>query len=291
MYFLFIGGSGYDPGPSPYEVLAGVVVEDRDLWNLVQAMVDAEVRHFGRRLGQTASDVRARQLLKKKVFRLGRQLRLLRPEDRRSLAKACLDSPGTARIGELTALAQAKLAYVGEVLDLCARFRCRFLASIVNKTSPVPGPDQLRKDYAYLFERFFYLLDDLKPSPNGIVVGDSRQGARSHLLATQMAHYFRVSPRGRQRAALVVPEPLFAHGELAAGLEAASIVAYLTSWGFRTKELVIPERRELKPLIDQVRTLRFRVVRDMGDNPNFVVWGFSVIHDLRMREDREGLEA
>ncbi len=290
MYFLFVGSSGHDPGPSPYEVLAGVVVEDRDLWNLVQAMIDAEIRHFGRRL-VAHGPVKARTLLKRKTFRLARQARLLPPDERRTLARVCLEEGGSAGKREMTALAQAKLAYVGEVFDLCARFRCRLLASIVNKRSPLPPADHMRKDYAYIFERFFYLLDDLKPSPNGLVVGDERQGARSLLLGRQMALYFRSTGRGRQRAALVVPEPLFVRGDLAVGVEISRLVAYLTAWGFRTKELIEPERRELRPFIDQVRTLRFRVVRDMGDNPNFVVWGFSVIHDVRMREDREHLEA
>jgi hypothetical protein len=36
-----------------------------------------------------------------------------------------------------------------------------------------------------------------------------------------------------------------------------------------------------------VRALRYRAVRDIGDNPNFVIWGFAVIPDVRMREDRE----
>ena len=67
----------------------------------------------------------------------------------------------------------------------------------------------------------------------------------------------------------------------------ADLVAYITAWAFRTKELLEPARRELGPFKEQVRSLRYRVVRDIGDNPNFVVWGFAVVPDLRMREDRE----
>jgi hypothetical protein len=156
---------------------------------------------------------------------------------------------------------------------------------IVNKSSPV-GPDQLRKDYAYLFERF-YLLDDLKPSPNGIVVGDSRQApARAcspprwrTTSASRRAACQRRRPR-RPRAAV---RPRRAGRRPRGGVDRR-----LTSWGFH-RELVIPERRELAAHRPGPH-LRFRVVRDMGDNPNCGL-GFSVIHDLRMREDREGLEA
>lgn len=48
-YFLFIDESGQDHKDSPYEVLAGVAVEDRDLWNLIQSIQAAEIRHFGMR--------------------------------------------------------------------------------------------------------------------------------------------------------------------------------------------------------------------------------------------------
>jgi len=37
-YFLFVDESGYDSGPSPYGVLGGFAIEDRDVWNLIGAM-------------------------------------------------------------------------------------------------------------------------------------------------------------------------------------------------------------------------------------------------------------
>jgi hypothetical protein len=46
-HFLFIDESGFDSGPSPYGVLGGVAIEDRDVWNLIKSMQDAELRHFG----------------------------------------------------------------------------------------------------------------------------------------------------------------------------------------------------------------------------------------------------
>jgi hypothetical protein len=102
-----------------------------------------------------------------------------------------------------------------------------------------------------------------------------------------MACYFRGTLKGRQRSSLVLAEPLAATGELRGLVELADLVAYITAWAFRTKELVEPARRELGSYKEQVRSLRYRVVRDIGDNPNFVVWGFAVVPDLRMREDRE----
>jgi len=286
-HFLFVASSGYESPLVPYEVVAGAAVDERDVWNLVQSIREAEFRHFGCRPGGDGAGLNARRLLKRKVFRLAAQVSPLAAEERRTLARHCLESGETAGRRAMTALAQAKLAYVGDVLDLAARFRCKFIASIVGRQAPRPAPGALRKDYAYLFERFFYLVDDLKPSPLGLVVCAERSAGERARMAEQMERYFRGTGRGRQRASAIVPEPLAAGGDLVAGANLAGMVAYLTSWAFRTRELVEPARRELGPLKEQVRALRYRAVREMGDNPNFVVWGFAVVPDLRMREDRD----
>jgi len=284
--FMFTGASGRHPSTSPYEVIAGVVVEDRDVWNLSQVLQDAELRHFGRRFSPRSAP-RARQLLSPKVFRQASLLTAVPIEERRELARECLEHGAGADRRQQSALAHAKLAYVGEALEAAARFRCRLVASIVGRRCPRPHPGQLRKDFAYLFERFFYCVDDTKPSPLGVVVGPGTVDPDGRRLAQQMACYFRSTLKGRQRSSLVLAEPLAATGELRGLVELADLVAYVTAWAFRTKELVEPARRELGPYKEQVRSLRYRVVRDIGDNPSFVVWGFAVVPDLRMREDRE----
>lgn len=114
-WFLFIDESGHDKGASPYEVLAGVAIQDRDIWNLVNALHDAEIRNFGRRYSLGPAELKGKKLLKKKVF------------------------------------------------EICARFRCKAFASIVEKDAHSTNAGGLRKDYGYLFERFFYFLEDAKP--------------------------------------------------------------------------------------------------------------------------------
>ncbi len=284
-YVLFVNGSGFESSSSPYEVVAGVIVEDRDLWNFIQAILDAKVKHFG--TPSLALRLTARRLLKRKVFRLARQLGPLPLEERHDLARACLEAGEKAGRREMTALAQSKLAYVGEVLDVCSRFRCRFLASIVPNRGARPAPSYLRKDYAYLFERFFFFLEDQKPIQNGFVLCGSRDTCAYHLLRDQMQRYFKGTVRGRQRASLVLPDPLAVDGELALAGEVAGLVAYVTAWGFRTRELTEPARNELFDFKEQVRALRYRAVREIGDNTNFVIWGFTVVSDLRTREERE----
>ena len=147
-HFLFVDESGYDPGESPYAVLGGAAVEDRELWSVVKDIGAAEVRHFGTRYSSGARELKANKLVNRKVFRLARQLDPFDPADRALLARECLEQGDRAGRRQLTALAQAKIAYVAELIDICSRFRCKAFASIVNKASPAPAADRLRKDYA-----------------------------------------------------------------------------------------------------------------------------------------------
>ena len=284
-YFLFIDESGQDRRESPYEVLAGIAIQDRDLWNLVRAVQDAELRCFGRRYSEGRDELKARRLLKRKVFRLATQLPEMPADARSALAYELLKNPTSPSRQGLTALSQAKLAYVEEILDICARFRCRVFASIVDPDAPAPPvTDFLRKDYAYLFERFYYFLEDADPGSSGIVVFDELDKAQSHLLLSQMDRYFKRTRNGRQRAGRIIPEPFFVHSDLTTGVQIADLVAYLVSWGFRIPPMVETRREELTPLVDRVCQLRHRAIRERGDNPNFAIWSFAVISDLRARE-------
>ena len=108
-------------------------------------------------------------MLKRKVFRQASALEPFPAKQRAALARECLEKGDGAGARQITALAQAKIAYVMELMDICARFRCKAFASVVSKTSPAPSRDHLRKDYAYLFERFFYYLEDVGPSAYGMM--------------------------------------------------------------------------------------------------------------------------
>ncbi len=81
-----------------------------------------------------------------------------------------------------------------------------FFASVVDLDAPRSRRDFLRKDYAYLFERYYFLEDQ---DALGLVVFDELERTRSHLLVDQMARYFGHEGRGEVRAGRVVPEPFF----------------------------------------------------------------------------------
>jgi hypothetical protein len=296
-YLLFVDESGVDQHDSPYEVLAGVAIRDQHLWNLVCRIQEAEIEHFGRRIAAGPLELKGKSLLKRKTFRLAAQIPSLEPQERRKLAQSCLEkgekakghqtSSGATR-AELTALAQAKIAFAARVLELCVSHYIRAFASIVPRSAPRPAGRFLRKDYAYLFERFFYFLEESEVGELGLVIFDELERSRCHVLVDQMSLYFRNTLRGRLRAARIIPEPFFVHSELTTAIQIADLVAYIIAWGIRFGPMDGDRREELDFLGELVRELRHRVKRP--EQPDFPIWSFTLIEDLRPREEKEGPE-
>jgi len=285
-YFLFVDESGGDRREAPYEVLAGVCIEDRDVWNLIDSIKEAEDRILGLRYSQVKEEVKGKKFLKRKVFRHAAQMAPIPPDRRRQLARECVERGDHPTRDRITGLAQAKLSFVEEVFELCASHHCRAFASVVDRAAPRTVANVLRKDYAFLFERFFYFLEDRGPTVQGIVVFDELEKSQSNILIGQMEVYFLHTHRGRTRSRQVIPEPFFVHSDLTSLIQVADLLAYVVSWGFRIPGLGAPSRQELAPFAEQIADLRYRATRDMMGNPNFVIWSFAAIHDLRGWKDQ-----
>ncbi|MBE0510778.1 MAG: DUF3800 domain-containing protein [Gammaproteobacteria bacterium] len=285
-YMLFIDESGQDLRESPYEVLAGIATEDRDLWNLICRVQDAELEFFGRRVADGLLELKGRKLLKKKTFRHAAQMPPIPPDERRDLARALLENGAEGTREQITALAQAKLAFVAHLLALCGQFRVKAFASVVDRDAPRPEGNFLRKDYAYLFERYFYFLEDRPGEQLGLVVFDELERSQCHILIDQMARYFRETVRGQARASLVIPEPFFVHSHLTTAVQIADIVAYLAAWGVRVGGMTRPRREELTNLAAQVCDMRYQAQREVNGNANFSIWSFALIDDLRPKDER-----
>ncbi len=263
---LFVDESGVDRREAPYEVLAGVAIRDRDLWNLVQAIRAAEREYFGTTLGALGVEFKGKTLLKHKVFRLAGQSDSL-PSDRRcALAREFLQKGKRETAGgptesrsrdEFTAYGQAALAFVERIYELCAAFRVRIFASMVAPDAPRPTEDFLRKDYAYLFERYFYYLEDVSDDETGLIVFDELERARCRRLLDQMERYFLHTGRGRFRSGRIVPEPFFVHSDLTTAVQIADIVAYSLNWGLRLQRMCRPTRPELEPFGQHAFNLRY----------------------------------
>lgn len=276
---LFIDESGQDQKFSPYEVLAGVAVEDRKIWPLIRQLSDAQMHIFGLRLFEAyGNEAKAKELLNRKTFRLAGQMPTLEPAKRTKLAREILTDGSSPSRERLTALAQAKIAYCQFALDLAFGHGAKVFATMVPQSAPRPATgDAMRKDYSFLFERFYYFLNGLANDPMGYLVFDELDKARSHVLLDQVASYFVKTRNGRTRSRLIIPEPFFVHSDLTTLIQIADIVAYVISWGLRLKGMTLPLRTELLPLVDQVKRLRFMRETEGGDR----IWGLKHIKDLR----------
>jgi hypothetical protein len=289
-YLLFTDESGTDHSHSPYEVLAGVAVEDSRTWNLITAIQEAEIKYFGRRITIDAAELKGKNVLKRKTFRLASQLSAIPDNERLMLASAVLIEGQKAKAAgreadvtrpQLTALGQARLAFVSKVLELCAQHQVRTFAAIVDRDAPRPKGDFLRKDYACLFERFFYFLEEQPPNQHGLVVFDELERSRSRLLLDQMGRYFQTTAVGRMRSSRILPEPMFVRSDLTSLIQVADLIAYVIAWGVRIPgRMTRPYRQELRPFADAVLALRHKAVRQEDSGP-FYVWSFAVIDDLR----------
>src|SRR5581483_8904302 len=131
---LFIDESGHDHKEAPYEVLAGVAIRERDLWNLIQAIRNAELEFFGLHMADVGLEMKGRRLLKKKIIRFAAEAPPIVPEERRSLACNLLrkgfqrlqgQPAEDVKFRELVAYGQAVLAFIPRVFELTARYNAK----------------------------------------------------------------------------------------------------------------------------------------------------------------------
>jgi len=288
---LFIDESGHDKSGTPCEVLAGVAIAEADLWNLVRAIRGAEKEHFGDYLRTFDVDERkARKMLKTKRFRSANRNVQIDGRDLTNLANSALIKgkqakergldQDSATERELVAYSRQVLHFVHEVLNIAAGFNVQVFASMVDPKAPRPAARMLRKDYTYLFERYFYFLETLAPRERGLVVFDELEKTKAHGLLQQMAAYFLGHEDGKYRSSRIVPEPFFVHSDLTTGVFLADLVAYVLGWGWRLQKMPQPSRSELQPYAAKLHDMQFH-----GEKPKPDGTGVWLLHRITYIED------
>jgi hypothetical protein len=287
-FLLFLDESGQDRKQMPYEVLAGIAIQDISLWPLIQEIKSIEKKYFGDFYKNNNVELKAKKLLKRKTFRLASQMPQIDDDHLYALAEYCLKNGPGAKLKHLTSLAQSKIKYVEEVFNICIKYQCKIFASMIDYKAIETQPrlvdfsalDFLRKDYSFLFERYFYFLEDNSRKEMGVVVFDELEKSKSHILIDQMSRYFLETKKGIERSALIIPEPLFVHSDLTTGIHIADLLAYCIAWGFRVQQLIQPKRNEFDPYIDQIckmRNLSKRLIPDIK-NELSEIWSIAIIN-------------
>lgn len=295
---FFLDESGHDHGEAPYEVLAAVAVSERELWKLIQSIRAAELEFFGVHMKDVGLEFKGKKLLKNKTFRHARQLPAIDPVRRRDLVRAFLlkgfeetqGSPPQARSREeFAAYGQAVKAFVIRVLQLAADHDVRTFAALVKTSAPKPADSNvLRRDYAFLFQRFFYFLEDIHSGEMGLVVFDELEKAQSRILLNQMESYFLETGKGYQRSTRIVPEPFFVHSDLTTAVQLVDIVAYSLNWGTRLKRMIEPTRPEVETFAQLAFDMRYVGKRfDGSQTKQWPCYGIFYLEDLRPKQERE----
>jgi len=173
------------------------------------------------------------------------------------------------------------LSFVHTVLDIAAGFSVQVFATMVDPKAPRPDSGKLRKDYVYLFERYFYFLEALPHRERGLAVFDELENSKSHGLLQQMAAYFLGTQTGQYRSSRIVPEPFFVHSDLTTGVFLADLTAYILGWGWRLHRMSQPVRTELQPFAARLHDMQFHGEKPKPDGSG--IWqlhGITYIDDL-----------
>ncbi len=119
--------------------------------------------------------------------------------------------------------------------DLLHAHDAKLFASLIPRgVKPPKGfmrEDYLRKDHVFLLERFFYFLEFQRA--HGLLVMDQTEKTKDREFVTHLTAYFRKTATGRNRAAWIVPTPIFVDSDMSYAVQAADLCLYCINWGFR----------------------------------------------------------
>lgn len=237
-YMLFMDESGHDHHALPYEVRGGICLEVGQVWEFTQKMKRLEFACFGDHLRNYGSEIKATKLLEKKRFKWAAATTKFPAEQRRELARGFLAR--TAR-GEnpppdmWRAYGQASIEMARGLISLLGRNDVYAFASLIPKGSarkPDDVPeDFIRKDLTFLFERFYYFLED--QNSNGLLVLDETDRVDDRRYLRRMERYFSAHDKGRQHSGLILPSPLFTGSEMSYAIQAADVLIYILATAYR----------------------------------------------------------
>jgi hypothetical protein len=186
----------------------------------------------------------------------------------------------------LAALGQACLGYAEDVLEAAFRFGARVFATLVTHDAPQPiAEDYLRRDLTFLFERYFYFLEDAAGGQQGLIVFDD-VGAQCSRRLRQVDGYFLRTRRGQGWSSRIIPEPFFVRSDLTTGVQTADLVIYVLNWWYRFGDMAGPTRDELRPWGEIVRRMIYRTSRTGPEGRAWDVWSVTYLEDLRPATER-----
>lgn len=121
------------------------------------------------------------------------------------------------------------------IFALLKEHQAKIFASAIprnaNKPSSALVEEYLRKDHVFMFERFYYFLNDEQQT--GLLVMDETENDNDRHFVRQMDRYFTLTATGQLRSQWIVPAPFFVSSDMAYPVQVADVCIYCINWGFR----------------------------------------------------------
>ncbi|WP_299438082.1 DUF3800 domain-containing protein [uncultured Rhodospira sp.] len=237
-WLFFIDESGHDHKTTPLEVRGGVALHISKLWSFIQGWQRLERDAFGVDLRTVGKEAKGHKLLDKDRIRWSRQTPPMPAAERRKHAQQFLQKGQNKErptSSEFAAYGQACIEMARGVFDLLLSHEAKVFASAIRRGVKPPRnleyADYLRKDHVFLFERFYYFLENKKD--HGLIVMDETEKKLDKKFVSRMEAYFTRTATGRNRTYWIVPAPLFVSSDMTYAVQAADICLYTINWGFR----------------------------------------------------------
>jgi len=252
-WLLFLDESGHDHKQMPYEVRGGVAIHVSKLWPFIQAAQQMELHCFGAQLSLYAKEIKGSTLLDRKRYRFAAQDSPMADEERRrhcrSFLTKGLEKKKKPIREEFTAYGQACIEMAEGLFQLLHNHEGKLFAAAIPRSAKKPSTYEakefLRKDHVFLFERFFYFLEEQQE--DGLLVMDEVDKTEDRRFVRRMERYFTRTTPGRYRTTWIVPVPFFVSSEMTYAVQAADLCIYCVNWGFRLDTIGMsdPKREEI----------------------------------------------
>ena len=257
-YCLFLSEPIEATGANPYKTLCGISVQDSNIWDLLKRLRDAQRFYFGINKVDDVGMFNPQDMLDQSIYDLSSMYPAFSPKERARLTIEALSTSNEANTEQTSALSQSKISYCEFVLRLARDYGAQAFATITDRDQEERTSNgQLRKDYSFLFERFFYFLESRSTNSVGYLVRSHRSANGADVSSMDISNYFSNTTNGRLRSKLIIGDLMFASNELQRMVQVASIVAYTINWGYRLQGMTAPVRSELSPLADLISAMRF----------------------------------
>jgi len=230
--------SGHDHRTMPYEVRGGIVLHASKLWPFIQDWRRLELDAYGTELSEFRKEIKGCKLMDKDRMRWAKQGPVMPDEERRKLTRAFL-TKGLQQIqpkkDEFTSYGQACNRMSEGIFELLVEHSAQLFACAIPQKAHRPDEfvlDQyLRKDHVFLFERFFYFLEE--KNEDGLIVMDESEKHEDRKFVRRLYNYFQKTGTGRYRSIKIVPVPFFVASDMALPVQAADLCIYCINWAYR----------------------------------------------------------